>query len=170
MTHATLVRAPNAAAEESRALPSRRHRAAGRRRTRSFTRSDARRTVAGLESAEGGRRVAGRAAALRSTRRLRTSNPNVYAVGDVTGEYMLVHVAIYQGEVAARNACLERRRAAEYHLIGAHTVFTDPQFAAVGSSEKELRRKGHRLRHAAVTILPSTAKRSAWGRPKASSR
>ena len=40
---------------------------------------------------------------------LRTSNPNVYAVGDVTGEYMLVHVAIYQGEVAARNACLNAR-------------------------------------------------------------
>ena len=36
---------------------------------------------------------------------LRTSNPNIFAVGDVTGEYLLVHVAIYQGEVAARNAC-----------------------------------------------------------------
>lgn len=75
-------------------------------------------------------------------RRLCTSNPNVYAVGDVTGEYMLVHVAIYQGEVAARNACLHADEAADYHLTGAHTVFTDPQFAAVGMSEKELRRKG----------------------------
>ena len=55
---------------------------------------------------------------------------------------MLVHVAIYQGEVAARNACLHADEAADYHLTGAHTVFTDPQFAAVGMSEKELRRKG----------------------------
>ncbi len=74
--------------------------------------------------------------------RLRTSNPNIYAVGDVTGEYMLVHVAIYQGEIAARNACLNVEERPEYRLIGAHSVFTDPQFAAVGSSEKELRRKG----------------------------
>ena len=73
---------------------------------------------------------------------LRTSNPNVYAVGDVTGEYMLVHVAIYQGEVAARNACLNLDEVADYRLITAHTVFTDPQFAAVGMSEKELQRKG----------------------------
>lgn len=75
-------------------------------------------------------------------RRLRTGNPNVYAVGDVTGEFMLVHVAIYQGEVAARNACLGVDEIADYHLVGAHTVFTDPQFAAVGYNEKELGRRG----------------------------
>ncbi len=59
-------------------------------------------------------------------RGLRTSNPNIYAVGDVTGEYMLVHVAIYQGEVAARNACLNLDERADYHLTGAHTVFSIP--------------------------------------------
>lgn len=73
---------------------------------------------------------------------MRTSNPSVYAVGDVTGEYMLVHVAIYQGEVAARNACLNGEEIADYRLAGAHTIFTDPQVAAVGMSEKELRRDG----------------------------
>ncbi|HZV77279.1 MAG TPA: FAD-dependent oxidoreductase, partial [Candidatus Babeliales bacterium] len=75
-------------------------------------------------------------------KRLCTSNPSIYAVGDVTGEYMLVHVAIYQGEVAARNACLDAGEVPEYRLAGARTVFTDPQFAAVGSSEKELQREG----------------------------
>ncbi len=73
---------------------------------------------------------------------MRTSNPNAYAAGDVTGEYMLVHAAIYQGEVAARNACLDAGEVADYRLAGAHAVFTDPQFAAVGSSEKELRANG----------------------------
>ncbi|HET6275451.1 MAG TPA: FAD-dependent oxidoreductase [Candidatus Cybelea sp.] len=71
---------------------------------------------------------------------MRTTNPNVYAVGDVTGEYMLVHVAIYQGELAARNACLDAGEVADYRLTGAHTVFTDPQFGAVGMSEKALQR------------------------------
>ncbi len=75
-------------------------------------------------------------------RRMRTSNPNIYAVGDVTAEYMLVHVAIYQGEVAARNACLDAGEDADYRIVSAHTVFTDPQYAAVGSNEKELRKKG----------------------------
>ena len=70
---------------------------------------------------------------------MRTSNPNIFAVGDVTGEYMLVHVAIYQGEVAARNSCLDGSEKADYRLASAHTVFTDPQMAAVGASEKELR-------------------------------
>jgi pyruvate/2-oxoglutarate dehydrogenase complex dihydrolipoamide dehydrogenase (E3) component len=72
---------------------------------------------------------------------LRTSNPNIYAVGDVTGEYMLVHVAIYQGEVAARNACLDGYERADYGLVAAHTVFCDPQIAVVGKSEKQLRRE-----------------------------
>jgi pyruvate/2-oxoglutarate dehydrogenase complex dihydrolipoamide dehydrogenase (E3) component len=75
-------------------------------------------------------------------RGLRTTNPDIYAVGDVTGEYMLVHVAIYQGEVAARNACLSLDEAADYGLTAAHTVFSDPQFAAVGMSEKDLKRAG----------------------------
>ncbi len=73
---------------------------------------------------------------------MRTSNPDIYAVGDVTGEYMLVHVAIYQGEVAARNACLGLGEEADYRVVSAYTVFSDPQVAAVGMSEKDLRRGG----------------------------
>jgi pyruvate/2-oxoglutarate dehydrogenase complex dihydrolipoamide dehydrogenase (E3) component len=73
---------------------------------------------------------------------LRTTNPNVYAVGDVTGEYMLVHVAIYQGEVAARNACMHLNENVNYHLVGAHTIFTDPQVAVAGKTEKQLRSDG----------------------------
>lgn len=73
---------------------------------------------------------------------LRTSNPKIFAVGDVTGEYMLVHVAIYQGEIAARNACQDARQEADYSLMSAFTVFSDPQVAAVGASEKSLRAAG----------------------------
>jgi pyruvate/2-oxoglutarate dehydrogenase complex dihydrolipoamide dehydrogenase (E3) component len=73
---------------------------------------------------------------------LRTTNPNIFAIGDATGQYMLVHVAIYQGEIAARNLCLSGCERADYRLVSAHTVFTDPQVAAVGSSEKSLRASG----------------------------
>ena len=71
---------------------------------------------------------------------LRTSHPKIFAVGDVTGEYMLVHVAIYQGEVAARNACQNASEKADYTLASAFTVFSDPQVASVGASEKDLKK------------------------------
>ncbi len=69
---------------------------------------------------------------------LRTNVPNVFAVGDVTGAYPLVHVAIYQGEIAARNAVLGTSEKADYRLQKTHTIFTDPQVAVAGWTEKEL--------------------------------
>jgi pyruvate/2-oxoglutarate dehydrogenase complex dihydrolipoamide dehydrogenase (E3) component len=69
---------------------------------------------------------------------LRTSNPDIYAVGDVTGRYPLVHVAIQQGEIAGRNAATGARERADYRLTKTHTIFTDPQVAVVGESEREL--------------------------------
>ncbi len=73
---------------------------------------------------------------------LRTSNPDVYAVGDVTGQYLLVHVAIQQGEIAGRNAATGARERADYRLSKTHTVFTDPQVAVVGETERELKAAG----------------------------
>ena len=73
---------------------------------------------------------------------LRTSNPDIYAVGDVTGEYQLVHVAIQQGEIAGRNAATGARERVDYRLSKTHTVFTDPQVAIVGETERELEADG----------------------------
>lgn len=73
---------------------------------------------------------------------LRTSNPHVFAIGDVTGRYPLVHVAIQQGEIAARNAIRGTREAIDYSLSKAHTIFSDPQVAVAGESEAELRAAG----------------------------
>ena len=73
---------------------------------------------------------------------LRTSNPDIFAIGDVTGDYLLVHVAIYQGEIAARNAISGTNEEADYRIVTAHTVFSDPQVALVGMTEKELRHRG----------------------------
>jgi pyruvate/2-oxoglutarate dehydrogenase complex dihydrolipoamide dehydrogenase (E3) component len=73
---------------------------------------------------------------------LRTSNPDIYAVGDVTGLYPLVHVAIQQGEIAGRNAATGAHERADYRITKTHTVFTDPQVAIVGETERELERAG----------------------------
>lgn len=73
---------------------------------------------------------------------MRTSNPNIFAVGDVTGDFPLVHVAIYQGEIAGRNSCTGGREEADYRIVTAHTIFSDPQIAVVGKTEKQLQREG----------------------------
>ena len=72
----------------------------------------------------------------------RTCVPHIFAVGDVAGDFALVHVAIYQGELAARNAILGTSEEADYRLQKTHTIFTDPQVAVVGATEKELTRSG----------------------------
>ena len=69
---------------------------------------------------------------------MRTSNRKIFAVGDVTGQFLLVHVAIQQGEVAARNAIADGDERIDYALSKAHTVFSDPQVAVAGETEKEL--------------------------------
>lgn len=73
---------------------------------------------------------------------MRSTNPNVYAIGDVAAKHMLVHVAIYEGEVAARNALTGADEKAVYDLVKTHTVFSDPQVAVVGETERALQAKG----------------------------
>jgi pyruvate/2-oxoglutarate dehydrogenase complex dihydrolipoamide dehydrogenase (E3) component len=73
---------------------------------------------------------------------MRTSQRHIFAVGDVTGRFALVHVAIAQGELAARNAVHGSSEHIDYSLIKTHTVFTDPQIAIAGETEKELQRAG----------------------------
>ena len=73
---------------------------------------------------------------------MRTSQQHIFAVGDVTGRFALVHVAIQQGELAARNAIHGAKEHIDYSLSKTHTVFTDPQIAIAGETEKELQRAG----------------------------
>jgi pyruvate/2-oxoglutarate dehydrogenase complex dihydrolipoamide dehydrogenase (E3) component len=73
---------------------------------------------------------------------LRTSQQHIFAVGDVTGRFALVHIAIQQGELAARNAVHGTQERADYSLSKTHTVFSDPQVAIAGETEKELHRAG----------------------------
>ena len=70
-----------------------------------------------------------------------TSNPFIYACGDVAGPYEVVHVAILQGELAARHATRRVAEPVDYdHLLS--VVFTDPQVATVGLCEKQLKERG----------------------------
>ncbi len=73
---------------------------------------------------------------------MRSTNPRIYAIGDVAAKHMLVHVAIYEGEVAARNAVTGAGERVVYDLVKTHTVFSDPQVAVVGETERALQAQG----------------------------
>ncbi len=74
---------------------------------------------------------------------MQTSQPHIFAAGDVCSSLDVVHVAIQQGEIAARNAArlLKGEAASEtmdYRLL-LFGVFSHPQVAAVGAGESELK-------------------------------
>jgi len=71
-----------------------------------------------------------------------TSAPHIYAAGDCSGPAEIVHIAIQQGELAARHAAgVKRLKPIDYSLL-LNVVFTDPQLATIGRLEEELEREG----------------------------
>ncbi|MEO6740408.1 MAG: NAD(P)/FAD-dependent oxidoreductase [Chthoniobacteraceae bacterium] len=76
-----------------------------------------------------------------------TNVPHIFAAGDVSGPFEVVHIAIQQGEIAARNAArllagnTEPMEESDYRLK-LFAVFSDPEVAVVGRGEAELRAAG----------------------------
>lgn len=71
---------------------------------------------------------------------LRTTAPNIFAAGDVTGRMMLVQAANYEAHIAAENAVRDAHLKSR-HLIVPHGGFTDPEIAGVGLTEDEARQQ-----------------------------
>ena len=74
----------------------------------------------------------------------RTSDPSIFAVGDVAGEPMLAHKATHEGP-DRRGGIAGRKAAFEPAAIPA-VVFTDPEIAWAGLTESEAKSRGDRLR------------------------
>jgi pyruvate/2-oxoglutarate dehydrogenase complex dihydrolipoamide dehydrogenase (E3) component len=73
---------------------------------------------------------------------MRTSAPHIFAAGDCTGPHEIVHIAIQQGETAVHNIVRPKSpRRMDYRLL-ISVVFTEPQVAFVGLTEKEATRRG----------------------------
>lgn len=68
--------------------------------------------------------------------KLQTTNPRIYACGDVIGGYQFTHVASYQANVVLKNALFLPVNKADYRVIPWAT-FTDPELARVGLTEQE---------------------------------
>ncbi len=82
---------------------------------------------------------------------LRTSSPNIFAIGDVSGGYLFTHVAAYQAGVAVRNALVPfARKKVDYRVVPWCT-FTDPEAARVGLTPEQAERQYKQVR---VVTLP----------------
>lgn len=82
----------------------------------------------------------------------RTAEPHIFAIGDVAGEPMLAHKASAEGKVAAA-AIAGRKAAFEPQAIPA-VVFTDPEVAWCGLTEKTAKEQGIAVK---VARFPWTA-------------
>ena len=75
----------------------------------------------------------------------RTSNPKIYAIGDLVNGKALAHKASEEGVVAAEHAAGLRTQPVDQNLIAGAT-FCHPQVASVGLTEAAAREAGHEVK------------------------
>lgn len=83
--------------------------------------------IAGVEAGEKGIVV---------DERLRTSNPNIYAAGDISSRFQFTHAAEALGRIALQNALFFGRKSAN-DLVVPWCTYTDPEVAHVGLTAAE---------------------------------
>ncbi len=89
---------------------------------------------------------------------MQTSISNVYAIGDVTGKFMLAHVASHAGLVAIDHIQGKDAKM-DYHAIPSG-IYTFPEIAMVGVTEQEAKAKGIDYK---VSTFPLAANGKAMG-------
>ncbi len=77
-------------------------------------------------------------------RQMRTSVPNIFAIGDVAGQPMLAHKASREAEVAAE-VIADKNVEMDARVIPA-VVFTDPEIASAGLTADEAQKRGHQVK------------------------
>lgn len=76
---------------------------------------------------------------------MRTSNPDIYAIGDVRGGIMLAHVASFEGRQALASIEGTAASGIDFSIVPA-AVFTLPEAATVGLTEDECKAAGRAVR------------------------
>jgi dihydrolipoamide dehydrogenase len=75
----------------------------------------------------------------------RTTDPSIYAIGDVAGEPMLAHKASHEGKVAVEAIAGEKAAVFDPRAIPA-VVFTDPEVAWCGLTENDAKRQNREVK------------------------
>lgn len=84
--------------------------------------------------------------------KMQTNVPGIYAIGDVTGEFLLAHVASHQGLIAAANISGQEVDM-HYNAVPA-VIFTNPEIATVGMTLEQAKEVG---RNAIIGAFPFQA-------------
>lgn len=74
----------------------------------------------------------------------RTNKENIYAIGDIVPGLPLAHKASYEGKVAAE--AISGQKSAVDYLVMPAVVFTNPEMASVGYTEKEAKDEGIKIK------------------------
>jgi pyruvate/2-oxoglutarate dehydrogenase complex dihydrolipoamide dehydrogenase (E3) component len=74
---------------------------------------------------------------------LRTSQPHIYAAGDVAGGYQFTHLADHHARVVVRNILTPWVKSRADTTVLPWCTFTSPEVGRVGLSESEARNAGH---------------------------
>jgi len=77
---------------------------------------------------------------------MRTSQPHIFAIGDLVGQPMLAHKAVHEGHVAAEAAAGQKSHF-DARVIPS-VAYTDPEVAWVGVTEDEAKAKGLKVEKA----------------------
>jgi mercuric reductase len=91
---------------------------------------------------------------------LQTTNPHVFAAGDVVGPYLFTHTGYYQSRIAAHNAFSSKKIKPDYTVVP-RCVFVFPEVASVGITEEEAVEKKMKYKKGIVAM-------SAFGRSNTS--
>ena len=83
--------------------------------------------------------------------RLRTSNPRVFAVGDVSSRLRFTHNSDFQARIAIQNALFFGRARAS-RLVMPWCTYTSPEVAHVGLSERDARQAGYAVETLTVPL------------------
>jgi dihydrolipoamide dehydrogenase len=85
---------------------------------------------------------------------MRTNVANIYAIGDVTGKFMLAHVAEAMGIVAAETIAGAETMPINYDMVPRAT-YCQPQIGSFGYSEAQAKEKGYDVKTATFPFSAS---------------
>ena len=77
---------------------------------------------------------------VKTDKQLRTTNPQIFAIGDVVGVPLLAHKAMKEGIVAAE--VIAGLKSSFDNIAMPSAIFTDPEIAIVGLSSNDAQKRG----------------------------
>ncbi|GGD69970.1 dihydrolipoyl dehydrogenase [Paenibacillus nasutitermitis] len=82
---------------------------------------------------------------IRVNSHFQTTEPHIYAIGDVNGGLQLAHAAAHEGMTAVDHL-LGNKQTPPGHVQIPRAIYTSPEIGSIGLTEEEARREGHDIK------------------------